>query len=190
MSKTIMTVDDSASIRQMISFTLISVCMYDPKNNIVGMNHFLLSGRYNGKKSLPIYLTEAGRYGVNAMELIINGMLNMGAEKKNLCAKVFGGAYFLPKNPNNKFSTVGEVNSRFVMDFLRNENIKIIASNLGGQEGRVIHFHSEDFSVYQRKIKRTVLPEVISKERQFWEKEAKKTYHEPELWIYDNKRLR
>ena len=42
-----------------------------------------------------IHVSEAGRYGVQAMELLINSMLRKGAERKNLQAKVFGGATML-----------------------------------------------------------------------------------------------
>lgn len=42
----------------------VSACLYDPVNRVVGMNHFLLSNkRYS--KHMPMYATEAGRYGIN-----------------------------------------------------------------------------------------------------------------------------
>ncbi len=56
----------------------VSACLYDPVNRIVGMNHFLLSGRQNNADK--IWLSEAGRYGIHSMEIIINGMLKLGAE--------------------------------------------------------------------------------------------------------------
>ena len=160
----------------------VSVCLYDPVNRVVAMNHFLLSGR-RGDRSLPLCLTEAGRYGVNAMELIINGMLRLGAEKRNFHAKVFGGASLFSRDSGaDNSNCVGEVNSRFVIEFLQDEGIKLVASDLGGYEGRVIRFHSSDFSVYQRKIKKTAAPDIIAREKLFREREAAKQYAEPELW--------
>jgi chemotaxis protein CheD len=160
----------------------ISVCLYDPINRIVGMNHFLLSStRYS--KSLPLCLTEAGRYGVHAMELIINGMIKLGAKKKNFHAKAFGGASLFSSDSHaDNFNCVGEVNSRFILEFLLNENITLVAADLGGDKGRVIHFHSKDYSVHQKKIKKTVIPELITREKYFRKQESVKKQPEPELW--------
>jgi chemotaxis protein CheD len=117
------------------------------------------------------------------MELIINGMLRLGAEKRNFRAKVFGGASLFSRDSGaGNFNCVGEVNSRFVLEFLQNEDIRLVASDLGGDEGRVIRFYSRDFSVYQRKIKKTVTPDIITREKRFREREAAKQYVEPELW--------
>jgi chemotaxis protein CheD len=182
---TLMQGDHYVSARNVIIETLlgscVSACLYDPVHHIVGMNHFLLSGT-SCSRSLPLYLTEAGRYGVNAMELIINGMLRLGAEKKNLRAKAFGGAsQFSRSSGNDKFSGVGEINSRFVVEFLQNEGIELVAEDLRGDQGRVITFHSRDFSVHRRKIPKTIVPDLAARERRFWEQEAAKGYAEPEL---------
>jgi len=160
----------------------ISACLYDPENHVVGMNHFLLSGSCRVSRSMPFFLSEAGRYGVNAMELVINDMLKLGAKKENLRAKVFGGAYILRFKRNCKFFPVGEMNCIFIREFLKNEGIKIVASSLGGEEGRVIYFHSSDFSVYHRKIKRTIMPEIIKEEEKLLQKGTKDIYKSPELW--------
>ena len=63
----------------------IFACLFDPVAAIGGMNHFLL---LNGRG------TEAGhiRFGVNAMEKLINELLQSGAIKQRLQAKLFGGA--------------------------------------------------------------------------------------------------
>ena len=160
----------------------ISACLYDPVKRVVGMNHFMLSVRKSAGP-LPLYLTEAGRYGVNAMELIINGMLKKGARKENFHAKVFGGSSLLVAGPDaDSFNGVGETNCRFILEFLENEGIKLVASDLGGNQGRVIRFHSRDFSVYQRKIRRSVPPDLITRERRFREREAARKFVEPELW--------
>jgi chemotaxis protein CheD len=98
--------------------------------------------------------TDAGRYGINAMELLINGMLKLGAKKRFFKAKVFGGCTIVMNRPEyGNFMCVGEVNSRFIREFLACEGIPLVAANLGGREGRVIHFSSGDYAVYMRKIR-------------------------------------
>jgi chemotaxis protein CheD len=69
----------------------VSACLYDPYNKIVGMNHFLLSSRRYSRE-MPVCITEAGRYGIHSMELLMNEMWNQGAKRGNLKAKAFGGS--------------------------------------------------------------------------------------------------
>jgi chemotaxis protein CheD len=160
----------------------VSACLYDPVNCVVGMNHFLLSGRQTNTGD-TIWLSEAGRYGIHSMEIIINGMLKLGADKTNMRAKAFGGASILPvRNRGDNFASVGEINSRFVIEFLKNEGIRLVSSDLGGYEGRAIRFHSNDFYVYQRKIKRVVMPDLATREERYWQRETERSYPEPELW--------
>jgi len=81
-------------------------------------------------------------------------MLNLGAEKRHLKTKAFGGGTFFDRDSEtSNFKCVGEVNSRFIREFLGFERIPLMAENLGGKEGRVIHFSYGDFAVYVRRIK-------------------------------------
>ena len=139
----------------------VSACLFDPVAKIIGMNHFLLSNdRYS--KDMPMCATEAGRYGVHAMELLINEMVNTGAQRRNLRAKAFGGGDVLFVNGGNRaILSVGRVNCRFIKEFLERESIPLVAADLGGDMGRVIHFSSQDFSVYTRKIEKMANKELV-----------------------------
>ena len=131
----------------------VAACLYDPVNKVIGMNHFMLSHR-RYPKGLPMTQTEAGRYGVHSMELLINEMFRQGAEKRFLQAKAFGGSMIIGSDSDtSSFPSVGEVNSKFIREFLACEQIPLIAENLGGKEGRVIHFSYRDFAVYMRRLK-------------------------------------
>ena len=105
----------------------IAACLYDPVNRVIGMNHFLLSNRRYSRE-LPNTLSEAGRYGIYAMELLINDMMHRGAKRKNLRAKAFGGAtIFSQSREVGNFYCVSEVNVRFIREFLENERIPLVA---------------------------------------------------------------
>jgi chemotaxis protein CheD len=164
----------------------VSACLYDPISRIIGMNHFLLSHRRYAKE-MPVCVSEAGRYGIHAMELLINGMLKLGAIRKNIRAKVLGGAALFDSlgTASGGFFCVGEVNSRFILEFLDRDGIPLVAADLGGEFGRVIRFSSEDYSVLVRKIKKTANPDLVKKEKQFWSQSLKDTARkavEPEIW--------
>ena len=163
----------------------VSACLYDCVNGVVGMNHFLLSNkRYT--RDIPIVVSEAGRYGVHAMELIINGMLKLGAQRKYLKAKVCGGSNLnVPKDGRDTFHCVGTVNCRFIQEFLQNDGIRIVSSDLGGDTGRVVHFDTHDFSLYIRKIRKVTLKGLGVRDKEYWKQELKRHREEgtaPDIW--------
>ena len=103
----------------------VATCLYDPQRGIGGVNHFLLPGGGKGQDNNL-------RYGVHSMELLINALLRGGAEKRNLCAKVFGGARML-----DEFSDIGKSNADFAQEFLDTESIPCVSKSLQGNRHQV-----------------------------------------------------
>ena len=163
----------------------VAACLWDEQNRIIGMNHFLLANRRYARNE-PRCHTEAGKYGIHSMELLINGMMKLGARRENLRAKAFGGASMIIGNTRqDSFFCVGEVNSRFIVEFLKTDGIPLVASDLGGDVGRVIHFFSDDFSVYSRKMGKMRQQKIAQKERSFWKRstDEEEAVPEPEIWL-------
>ncbi len=146
----------------------VAACLFDPVKRIVGMNHFLLGNRRYAR-NIPVSATEAGRYGVHAMELLINEMMRLGANRKSLRAKAFGGATITTNSADaGNFVCVGDVNARFIREFLANEGIPLLAEDLGGEKGRVIHFSNGDYTVLVRKIERLRSERLARRDREVW----------------------
>ena len=146
----------------------VAACLYDPVSRVIGMNHFLLSNRRYAR-NIPAVLSEAGRYGIQAMDLLINDMLKLGAKRENLRAKAFGGGSIYPgSKTKDNFLCVGDVNTRFVREFLKNDGIPLVAEDLGGYNARVIHFVFDDFAVHVKKIDKTTASSLVQEERQLW----------------------
>ncbi len=136
-----------ASVITTILGSCVSACLFDPVSRIFGMNHFMLSSSHY-TRNIPYHQTDAGRYGIHAMELLINRMLALGALRNRIQAKAFGGASILPRSGRaGQYLSVGEVNICFIRDFLATEDIPLLSEDLGGDVGRVIRFHGNDFSV-------------------------------------------
>lgn len=95
----------------------IAACLWDRTANIGGLNHFMLP-EGNG---------ESGRYGLFAMELLINEMLKKGASKSRMEAKVFGGGAVISGMSS---LNVGERNTNFVLDFLKTERIPVVSKDV------------------------------------------------------------
>jgi Chemotaxis protein; stimulates methylation of MCP proteins len=147
----------------------VAACLYDPVAGVAGMNHFLLANR-RYSRSMPLTQSEAGRYGVNAMELLINQLLHLGADRRRLHAKVFGGGTVLTTLSRDNFLCVGEVNGRFIREFLKDEGIPIESEDLGGKQGRVIKFRTDTFTVYRRFIRPAGTALIELQEHGYWQK--------------------
>lgn len=106
----------------------VSCCLWDPEANVGGMNHMLLtvSSKSSGACNLA---------GINAMELLINDVLKLGARRDRLRAKAFGGARMVAG-----LSDIGKVNSTFTLEFLETEGIHCEGHSLGGDAARHIMF--------------------------------------------------
>jgi chemotaxis protein CheD len=126
----------------------VSTCLWDPLERIGGMNHFMLPGDLGG----PSSWTASARFGVYAMELLINDMIRMGAARHRLVAKVFGGARLLP---GVGAMDVGAKNCAFVLEFLQVEGIHVLAKDLQDVCPRKLYFFPDTGKV---KVKRLHLP--------------------------------
>ena len=106
----------------------ISICLHDRAAGVGGMNHFLLPGD-------PIRNRGEARYGINAMELLINAVLKAGGHSRRLEAKVFGGA-----NATGSRLGIGALNAEFAFWFLQNEGIPCAARDVGGVHARKLRY--------------------------------------------------
>ncbi|WP_028574050.1 chemotaxis protein CheD [Desulfonatronovibrio hydrogenovorans] len=123
----------------------VAVCLFDSVRRIGGMNHILLPGKADLKK-----FDVSARYGVNAMEILINEMMKLGAARKDFIAKAFGGAHMIPSISRD--NGVGRKIASFVLEFLRNEHIRIVSSDLGGVESRKILFYTDTGEVFLKRV--------------------------------------
>lgn len=132
----------------------VAVCLFDPERGVMGMNHFLLATRHGKGGREPLLSSTAGRYGIHAMELLINGMLALGARRAALRAKAFGGGNVLGWSSDKvgpRFR-IGDMNVAFVREFFAREGIPVVAEDLGGHCARQVHFTAPDFSVHLRRV--------------------------------------
>ncbi|WP_018983580.1 chemoreceptor glutamine deamidase CheD [Salinimonas chungwhensis] len=136
----------------------VAACLQDCKNKVHGMNHFLLPCDYPGDNHGH---GGPARYGMHAMELLINDMIRLGADRRHIQAKVFGGGNVMSKLSH---SCVGEKNAEFVIDYLRTEHIPVRAKDLLGDYPRKIYFLPESGQVRVKKIKRLQNTTIIDRE--------------------------
>jgi chemotaxis protein CheD len=139
--------DDPNEILTTVLGSCIAVCLYDTTRMIGGMNHFLLA---NSKSGAP---SDNVRYGANAMELLINGLLKQGAQKQRLEAKIFGGASMM-----GNARQIGATNAEFAKTFLKEEGIPCTGESTGGTSARRIKFWPTSGRVRQLMVSGDVVP--------------------------------
>jgi chemotaxis receptor (MCP) glutamine deamidase CheD len=122
----------------------IAVCLRDPIARIGGMNHFLLP--HGGDHELA-----SARYGIHAMELLINGCMKAGADRASLEAKVFGGGRVL--RMASEATDVANSNIRFAFEFLETECIPVVKRDVGGTCPREVYFYSDTGRVLVRHLR-------------------------------------
>jgi chemotaxis protein CheD len=111
----------------------ISVCIFDDIKHVGGLNHFLVPGPF---REAEMFINPAARFGMYAMELLLGELIKLKIDRKNIKAKVFGGAEL----QKNKSDQTGPTNVSFIRAFLRLEEIPVVSEDLGGSQARKILF--------------------------------------------------
>ncbi|WP_028451903.1 chemoreceptor glutamine deamidase CheD [Chitinilyticum aquatile] len=160
--------------REMLIVTVlgscVAACLRDPVTRIGGMNHFMLP---ETDESLEAITGLPTRYGTFAMEMLINQMLKMGAQRSRIEAKIFGGGKVLH---GFTVSDVGARNAEFVRHFLEVENIPVVAEDLLDIYPRKVYFFAQTGRVLVKKLRSVHNNTIIERERDY---SARLRYQEP-----------
>jgi chemotaxis protein CheD len=122
--------DDPNLVVSTLLGSCVAACIRDPVAGVGGMNHFLLPGDTGRERD-----GEAERYGDFLMELLVNGLMQKGACRERLEAKLFGGARML-----QGLSDIGAKNAEFAERYLQYEGIRLVSKDLGGERGRRLQY--------------------------------------------------
>lgn len=124
--------DDAAVVLTTLLGSCIACCLHDPFAGAGGLNHFLLPGPPLAQDR---HHDAPERYGLHAMETLVEGMLALGATRATMRARLFGGANLHPG-----MHAIGTDNARFARRFLRESGIALAAADVGGDHARRLEF--------------------------------------------------
>ena len=136
----------------------VSACIRDPVAGVGGMNHFLLPG----DDGVEGQFSSSARYGVFAMESLINGLMKAGGRKDRFEIKVFGGG-----NVINYSARIGSKNAQFIRSFLRKEGFLIASEDLEGDLPRRLHYYADTGKVMLRHLRRKEDLVVVEEEERY-----------------------
>ena len=119
----------------------VSVCIWHPKAQVGGINHYLLP-LWNGE-GLP-----TPKYGNIAIARLIEKVRRIAGDGE-LIAKVFGGASMWSRTEGAL--AVGERNVELAFKQLEEEKIKVVSQDVWGEMGRKVIFDTKTGSVLLRR---------------------------------------
>jgi chemotaxis protein CheD len=122
----------------------VSICLWDSRRAVGGMNHFLLPSSGEGQ---PVSL----RFGDMATAALLEKLLWVGGRVENLTAKVFGGAAIF-QNQNRYAVSLGARNVAAALELLKNAGIPVVAQQTGGSHGRKLIFNTDDGAAWSKRV--------------------------------------
>ena len=122
----------------------VSVCLYDARLHIGGMNHYQMP-IWDGRE------LASPKYGNIAIERLIEKMMDLGSSPDRLIAKVFGGGQVLQSS--NSVLNIGKRNIEVGQYVLEKQGISIVASDVGGHAGRKLIYNTESGVVMVKRLK-------------------------------------
>ncbi len=156
----------------------VAACIRDPRSGLGGMNHFMLPESATGQWGEE--LSAAMRYGNFAMEALINAVLKSGCTRRDLEIKLFGGASFT-SGP----SMIGQKNGDFALRYLKEEGLRVVASDLGGVFGRRIHYHPATGKVARLFLRGAGKDQVAAEERRYGAELRRKPVDGGDVQLFD-----
>jgi chemotaxis protein CheD len=120
----------------------VAVCLWDSRAAIGGMNHYLLPLWNGDGLATP-------KYGNIAIRQLVEKVVAKGGERKNIQAKIFGGAAMW--STTDGLFAIGLRNVALAEQQLQELQIPLVASDVGGTQSRKIFFNTGDGSVLLRR---------------------------------------
>ena len=147
----------------------VALCLVDTVNGVAGMNHFMLPGRISNS---DIFADRSARYGITAINQLVHGVHEAGAERKYLKAKIFGGGHVLDVAGSTE--TIPMDNIRVARVMMEMEDIEILSSEVGAHYTRKLLLDVKSGRVYLKKTSRQeVIDTIVKEEKEF----MKRRYH-------------
>lgn len=120
----------------------IGIALYDKTLKVAGLAHIMLPDSTQFKN-----VTQPLKFADLAIPILIEKMLEKGCKKRDLVAKIAGGASMFNFSDKSMVSDIGSRNAEAVKKALAKEEIPILAENTGGNKGRTMILDSENGTV-------------------------------------------
>ncbi|MDH4201135.1 MAG: chemotaxis protein CheD [Spirochaetia bacterium] len=128
----------------------VAICLWHPVLKVGGMCHYLLPSR---RVRAPTDELD-GRYGEEAMEMLMKELQKTKALPKDYNVKIFGGANMFSEIIKDGGINVGEKNIAKAAELMTKHGFKVTSQDTGGIEHRSILFDVWSGDVWLKKPKK------------------------------------
>lgn len=131
----------------------VGVALYDPITKIGGMLHLMLSDSTRFAYNENINRAKFADTGIRDM---LDNMLELGANKGNIVAKIAGGAQMFEIKEGNDLLNIGDRNIEATKKTLQELEIVILGEDVGDTYGRTIELDLENGNLKVKTVNRYV----------------------------------
>ncbi len=117
----------------------VGVALYDKTTHTAGLVHVMLPDSTAIRNN-----TNVAKFADTGVPELVKMMEKQGVSKRNLVAKIAGGAKMFSFSDSSKVGNVGERNVEAVKAALKKEGIRIIAEDTGLDYGRTVEIYAEN----------------------------------------------
>jgi chemotaxis protein CheD len=117
----------------------VGIALYDIKTKIIGLAHIMLPS-----SKIATANTNRAKFADTGIVDLVQQMEALGADRRNIIAKIAGGAQMFAFASANESLKIGLRNAEATRAVLAELNIPIKAEDVGGNFGRTIELYSED----------------------------------------------
>lgn len=112
----------------------VGIAIWDPSNRIGGLAHAMLPRFESGRDK-----SNVAKYADTAVFLMVDELVERGARKCLLRAKMAGGAQMFQFATNDMLN-IGQKNAESAREALKKEGVPVLGEDCGGNKGRTIAF--------------------------------------------------
>jgi chemotaxis protein CheD len=139
--------DAEYQIRTMLG-SCVSITLWHPIFRIGAMSHFLLPSRGTVETAPEL----DGRYGADAMRLMLDELKRLGISPNQCQGKVFGGGNMFPDRALAGAINVGQKNGEAALELLAHYGVPIVSESLFGIGHRQVIFDVSNGDVWCHQV--------------------------------------
>ncbi|MFA6308246.1 MAG: chemotaxis protein CheD [Clostridia bacterium] len=125
----------------------VGVALYDHQKKIIGLAHIMLPSSKKAKNK-----SNAAKFVDTAVDKLLKEMINIGASRERVTAKLVGGSQMFSSAYLCDISKIGHNNVLSAKKKLEDLDITVVSEDTGGNYGRTLEFNSDDGNLIVKTI--------------------------------------
>lgn len=130
----------------------VGLTLYDPQIKVAGMAHVMLPSSDIARESQ----INVAKYADTALPILVDKLLELGAAKRRLVAKMAGGAQMFAFAGSGDTMRIGPRNVESCKEMLNKLGISLLAEDTGANYGRTIEINSDTGILSIRSVQKGV----------------------------------